>query len=203
MRRNLKSVRNRTECGGAQIAVRPHATVAVFGVRRALARCVCVCSLGALCLHTVDATPISCKVSRHRCDAMLAKTDLSWMERGTAATRILLTATLRWPISSRLALSFAKIGCQVHVLCPREHPSSRTRAVDRIRHCATLMPWRSLRAAIEAAAPDLIIRFHDRSLDRSRLHDRHVSGRVAKGSRQFLFAFGLSRRAEGGVRTRP
>ena len=77
--------------------------------------------------------------------------------RRTAAPGILLTATLRWPIAARLAIVFADMGCRVEAVCPRQHPVTRTRAIRRIYPYAALSPLVSLRAAIDTAAPDLII----------------------------------------------
>ncbi len=73
------------------------------------------------------------------------------------APRILLTATLRWTISARLAISFTDLGCHVEVACPAEHPAAKTRAVARIHAYGVFNVLRSLRAAIESAEPDLII----------------------------------------------
>lgn len=75
----------------------------------------------------------------------------------TATPVILLVATLRWPIVARLAMAFSDMGCRVEAVCPRQHPASKTRAIRRIHSYAALNPLRSLRAAIQAAAPDLII----------------------------------------------
>jgi hypothetical protein len=74
------------------------------------------------------------------------------------APRILLTATLRWPIAARLAMAFADIGCRVDVICPRQHPACCTDGViERTFHYSAWKPLVSLREAITAAAPDLII----------------------------------------------
>lgn len=70
---------------------------------------------------------------------------------------ILLTATLRWPIAARLAVAFGAMGCKVQVMCPRQHPAVKTRAVDKIYAHSLVRPLAALRAAIESAAPDLII----------------------------------------------
>mgnify|MGYP000365490227 CR=1 FL=1 len=75
----------------------------------------------------------------------------------TAAPSILLTATLRWPIAARLAIAFADMGCRVETICPRQHPVTRVRAIRQIYPYSVLKPLVSLRAAIESAAPDLII----------------------------------------------
>lgn len=74
-----------------------------------------------------------------------------------AAPRILLTATLRWPIAARLAIAFANMGCHVEVACPRQHPAHKTHAIHKIHFYGTLKPLASLRTAIQSAAPDLII----------------------------------------------
>lgn len=74
-----------------------------------------------------------------------------------AAPRILLTATLRWPIAARLAIAFANIGCHVEVACPRQHPAHKTHAIHKTHFYGTLKPLASLRTAIQSAAPDLII----------------------------------------------
>lgn len=74
-----------------------------------------------------------------------------------AAPRILLTATLRWPIAARLAMAFDGMGCRVQALCPRQHPVTKIRAVEKIYRHSILKPLAALRAAIESAAPDLVI----------------------------------------------
>jgi ATP-grasp domain len=71
--------------------------------------------------------------------------------------RILLTATLRWPIAARLAMAFAELGCRVDVLCPRGHPVTHVRAASRLHRHDVLRPLRALRAALLAAKPDLVI----------------------------------------------
>lgn len=87
------------------------------------------------------------------------------------APTILLAATLRWPLAARLAIDFAAMGCRVDVVCPRQHPATRTRAVRRIHRYAPLRPRTSLRAAIEAAAPDLVVACDDdAALDLQRLY---------------------------------
>jgi biotin carboxylase len=80
-----------------------------------------------------------------------------------AAPSILLVATLRWPTAARLAISFAQMGCRVEAICPREHACVLTRAVQRIHAYDNLRPLPALRAAIETAAPDLIIPCDDRA----------------------------------------
>lgn len=70
---------------------------------------------------------------------------------------ILLAATLRWPIAARLALSFRSVGCHVEVVCPNGHPIGRLCEYVPSHRFSALRPLESLRTAIEAAEPDLII----------------------------------------------
>ncbi len=71
--------------------------------------------------------------------------------------RILLAATLRWPLAARLAIAFARLGCPVQAWCPPGHPLEKTRAVGRIHYHGTLALLESLAAAIHEAAPDLVV----------------------------------------------
>lgn len=87
------------------------------------------------------------------------------------APTILLAATLRWPLAARLAIVFAALGCRVDVVCPRQHPAGRTRAVQRIHRYSPLRARGSLQAAIEAAKPDLVLACDDdAALDLQRLY---------------------------------
>jgi len=79
--------------------------------------------------------------------------------RGGAADppRVLLTATLSWSIAARLAMAFADLGCRVDVWCPTRNPAAHTHAVRRLHRQSGWRPLDSLRAAIDAASPDLVI----------------------------------------------
>jgi hypothetical protein len=87
------------------------------------------------------------------------------------APKILLTATLRWPIAARLAIAFADMGCKVEAVCPRQHPASVTRAIRQTYPYSVLRPLLSLRKAITSAAPDLIIPCDDNAA--RHLHHLH------------------------------
>ena len=90
----------------------------------------------------------------------------------TRIPRILIVATVRWPLAARLAISFHSLGCSVQAWCPAGHPLAKTRAVERIHRYGVLAPQRSLRAAIVAAAPDLIIPCDDdAAIQLQQLHD--------------------------------
>lgn len=92
---------------------------------------------------------------------------------GMTSPAILLTATLRWPIAARLAMAFDELGCRVEALCPQGHPVTHTRAARRVHLHSAWWPLRSLRAAIDAAAPDLVIPCDDdAALLLHRLHEQ-------------------------------
>ena len=87
------------------------------------------------------------------------------------APRILLTATLRWPIAARLGMAFEELGCRAEAACPDGHPAELTRSIRRTHAYSPLKPLASLRAAIERAAPDLLIPCDDdAALHLHRLH---------------------------------
>lgn len=71
--------------------------------------------------------------------------------------RVLIAATLRWPFAARLAMAFRDLGCTVDSWCPRGHPLDAVSGLAR-RHRAARLPWaRSLRAALLAQPPELVV----------------------------------------------
>jgi hypothetical protein len=103
-------------------------------------------------------------------DAIVAPTAQGPIEIGIP--RILLAATVRWPLAARLAISFPGLGCWVQAWCPAGHPLEKTRAVERVHGYGVLMPQRSLRAAIVEATPDFIIPCDDdAAIQLQRLYD--------------------------------
>jgi len=77
--------------------------------------------------------------------------------RRIESPRILLAATVRWPLAARLAIAFRELGSPVHAWCPVGHPLEKTAAVEQIHRGSVLAPLSSLRAAIAGATPDFII----------------------------------------------
>ncbi|MDO8705398.1 MAG: ATP-grasp domain-containing protein [Sulfuricaulis sp.] len=69
-------------------------------------------------------------------------------------------------------MAFANMGCRVEAICPRQHPVTKTRAIRQIYPYTALKPLVSLRAAIESAAPDLIIPCDDNAA--AHLHRLYV-----------------------------
>ena len=94
----------------------------------------------------------------------------------SARPRILLAATLRWPLAARLAIAFRALDCPVEAWCPAGHPLEKTLAVGRIHPGGALAPGRTLHAAIRASAPDLVIPCDDdAALHLVRLHQRSAA----------------------------
>lgn len=89
---------------------------------------------------------------------------------------ILLTATLRWPISARLAIVFANMGCRIEVLCPHQHPVTHTHVIWKIHRHSAMRPLLALRLAIQMSAPDLIIPCDDQAA--AHLHALHELSRA-------------------------
>ena len=71
--------------------------------------------------------------------------------------KVLIFHALRWPNAARLAIAFHQLGCRVDALSLADYPLARLAAVERAHVYHPLAPLRSIRAAIERAAPDLII----------------------------------------------
>jgi hypothetical protein len=97
--------------------------------------------------------------------------------RGAAAPKVLLTDTNRWPSSARLAIGLSKAGCRVSGVCPtRGHPLLYTRVVQQTFPYSSIRPLESLVAAIEAAAPQIIIPCDDRGVQH--LHELYARART-------------------------
>jgi len=69
----------------------------------------------------------------------------------------LVVTTCRWIPTARLAMALDNAGCMVEAVCPSHHPLSKTRLGCKIHPYRDLMPLRSIKNAILAAKPDLII----------------------------------------------
>jgi hypothetical protein len=71
--------------------------------------------------------------------------------------RILLVTTCRWFATARLAIAFRDVGCHIEVVCPRQHPASKTPAVRKLHTYRGLAPTQSIRTALIASRPDLVV----------------------------------------------
>ena len=73
------------------------------------------------------------------------------------APRVLLVTAYRWLTTTRAALALSEAGLTVEALCPAGHSLARVKFVSATYHYSALRPISSLRKAIEASKPDLII----------------------------------------------
>jgi ATP-grasp domain len=91
----------------------------------------------------------------------------------SANSKVLLTDTNRWALAARLAIGLADSGCEVSAICPfPSHALMKTSVVRRIFRYSALRPLDSLRAAIEAVDPDIIVPACDRSV--THLHELYA-----------------------------
>lgn len=96
---------------------------------------------------------------------------------------VLMAATERWYPTARMAMALRNAGFEVEIVCPSEHPVSKTRAASRIHSYNGLAPLRSFARAINAANPDMVIPADD--LATRHLHElyRRERGRGAAGAK--------------------
>ncbi|MBZ5636356.1 MAG: ATP-grasp domain-containing protein [Acidobacteriia bacterium] len=98
-----------------------------------------------------------------------------------------MTDTTRWSRSARIAIELANAGCRVSAVClARRHPLLKTRAIHQVFPYSGLRPLDSLAAAIEAAAPELIIPCDDRAVQH--LHQLHVLARMSGAAQDHIAA---------------
>lgn len=80
--------------------------------------------------------------------------------------KVLLVDTNRWDQGARLAIGLAKIGCTVSAACPATgHALLVTNSIRRTFPYKASAPVESLRAAIDAADPDIVVPCCDRSVE--------------------------------------
>jgi len=102
--------------------------------------------------------------------------------------RILLAATCVWPVAARLAAAFAEVGSEVEIVCPPGHPAATLRVGPKSHVFRRQAPLASLRAALQAAEPDLIIPCDEAATQQlHRFHARLLSlGAAATRMREVL-----------------
>jgi len=95
---------------------------------------------------------------------------------GAAGPKVLLTATNRWPSTARIAIGLAKEGCRVSGVCPKQgHPLNSTSVVHEVFPYSSIHPLDSLKRAIEAIQPQIVIPSDDRGVQH--LHELHARAR--------------------------
>ena len=93
---------------------------------------------------------------------------------------VLLTNTSWWACASRLALGFTECGCSVSAVYPAHgHPLAKTSVLSERFTYSALNPVASLRKAIRASRPDMVIPCDDRAVEHL-----HLLHRMAVTSRE-------------------
>lgn len=91
----------------------------------------------------------------------------------SSCPRVLLMDTNRWPVTPRLAIAFSKMGCSVAAICPLPgHPIQKTSVLERVFKYSGVDPLKSLRKAIEAFNPDIVVPSCDQGVQH--LHELHA-----------------------------
>ena len=103
-------------------------------------------------------------------------------QTSVAGSKVLLTATVEWPIVSILAIGLARAGANVSVVCPARCPLPKASAVRRVFQHRSFNPLKSLTEAIKATRPEIIIPCDDQAVQQ--LHELHTwaRGRDASGN---------------------
>ncbi len=73
------------------------------------------------------------------------------------APKVLLATTCRWFSTARLALAFHRVGCDVDIVCPPNHPSFCTRALLHRYNYQGVNAQHSFRHAILKSQPNVIV----------------------------------------------
>ena len=92
-----------------------------------------------------------------------------------AGSKVLLTATVEWPIVSILAIGLARAGSDISVVCPARCPLPKEHTVRRVFHHRNFNPLKSLIEAIKATRPEIIIPCDDQAVQQ--LHELHAWAR--------------------------
>lgn len=100
---------------------------------------------------------------------------------GPPQVRVLLTDTNRWGLAARLAIELVETGCEVAAVCPSpSHALTKTSAVRRTFHYSAVRPIESLKAAVDAFDPDVVIPSCDRSVEH--LHELYARALASNGA---------------------
>src|SRR5882724_12425703 len=85
--------------------------------------------------------------------------------------KVLLITAYCWPTTTRLAFALSEAGVTVEALCMAGHSLAQVKFVSKTYRYRALSPLRSLRDAIAASKPDLIIPSDDTTA--AQLHELH------------------------------
>jgi len=87
--------------------------------------------------------------------------------------KILMCATMWWPLGARLAMAFVRHEYRVSSVCPPGHPMRFISGIESLHPYKGLSSAKSLKAAILAASPDLIVPCDDGVV--WQLHELHAN----------------------------
>jgi len=115
--------------------------------------------------------------------ARLARAVSRELEAPPSRLRVLVATTFRWPGAARLAVELHEVGCKVEGVAPRGSALHALTAVQRSHRLGLADPVRSLRVAIEASEPDVIVPFDDRTRHALALLHARSDPRTESGAR--------------------
>jgi hypothetical protein len=70
---------------------------------------------------------------------------------------VVIAASSWWPLAAKIAVSLLDHGCRVEAVCAPGHPLRHVRGISRYHHYSRLRSLDSLKEAIRAASPDVVI----------------------------------------------
>ncbi|MGB8478117.1 MAG: ATP-grasp domain-containing protein [Acidobacteriaceae bacterium] len=73
------------------------------------------------------------------------------------APKVLLATTCRWFSTARLAMAFRRVGCEVDLVCPPNHPAFSTHALQHRYRYHGVSAQQSFRNAILKSGPDIVV----------------------------------------------
>ena len=73
------------------------------------------------------------------------------------APKVLLATTCRWFSTARLAMAFRRVGCEVDLVCPPNHPAFSTHALQHRYRYHGVSAQQSFRNAILKSGPDVVV----------------------------------------------
>jgi hypothetical protein len=123
----------------------------------------------------VDRPPVNCPKGPN--DNVKMNLNHHHNSREATAPRVLLAESSRWSVVALLAVRLAQAGMNISAICPSHHSLRKTRSVRQTFPYSALRPLESIRAAIEATNPDLIIPCDDRAVEH--LHELRTWARSA------------------------
>lgn len=115
--------------------------------------------------------------------ALLARAVSRALEAPPPRLKVLVASTFRWPGAARLAVELHEVGCTVDGVAPHGSPLHAISAVQRSHPLGLADPVRSLRLAIEASDPDVVVPFDDRTRHALELLHSSCDPRTASGAR--------------------